>query len=65
MKNIALIFAGGRGTRMTMADRPKQFLEIRNKPILCYTVEHFENHSAIEGIIVVTTVDWLEYTKTI
>ena len=65
MKNIALIFAGGHGTRMTMADRPKQFLEIENKAILCYTVEHFEKHPLIDGIIVVITADWLEYTKNI
>ena len=63
--NIALIFAGGRGSRMTIADRPKQFLEINGKAILCYTVEHFEKHSSIDGIIVVTTADWLEYTKRI
>ena len=50
---------------MTMADRPKQFLEISEKPILCYTVEHFEKHPSIDGIIVVTTADWLEYTKQI
>lgn len=65
MKNIALIFAGGHGTRMTMADRPKQFLEIDNKAILCYTVEHFEKHALIDGIVVVTTGAWLDYTKNI
>lgn len=65
MKNIALIFAGGRGTRMTMADRPKQFLEINEKSILCYTIDHFEKHPLIDGIVVVTTADWLEYTKKI
>ena len=61
--NIALIFAGGRGSRMTIADRPKQFLEINGKAILCYTVEHFEEHSMVDGIVVVTTADWLEHTK--
>lgn len=65
MKNIALIFAGGRGTRMATGDRPKQFLEIDGKPILCYTVEQFECHSKIDGIVVVTTLDWLEFTKSI
>ncbi len=63
--NIACIFAGGKGTRMTMADKPKQFLEIDNKPILCHTIEHFEQSKSIDKIIVVSAVDWIEYTKEI
>lgn len=61
--NIALIFAGGKGTRMNITDRPKQFLEINQKSILCYTIEHFENNKNIDKIIVVTVADWLKYTK--
>lgn len=63
--NIAIIFAGGKGTRMSLADKPKQFLEINNKPILCYTIDHFENSNLIDAIIVVINKDWLEHTKTI
>lgn len=63
--NIACIFAGGKGTRMTIADRPKQFLEIDDKPILCHTIEHFEKSKSIDKIVVVSTIDWLEYTKEI
>lgn len=33
MMNIALLTAGGTGTRMHQ-DIPKQFLHVRNKPIL-------------------------------
>lgn len=63
MSNYALIFAGGKGTRMTMADRPKQFLEIENKAVICHTIDYFENCEQIDGIVVVTNVDWLDYTK--
>ena len=63
--NIAIIFAGGKGTRMSLADKPKQFLEIDNKPILCYTIDHFENCDLIDAVIVVINKDWLEHTKTI
>ena len=35
--NIAIIFAGGKGTRMG-AEIPKQFLEINGKPILVHTL---------------------------
>lgn len=65
MKNIAIIFAGGKGTRMTIADKPKQFLEVGGKAILCYTVEHFQKHADVDAIIVVAVADWLEYTKTL
>ena len=38
---IALILAGGSGTRMG-ATIPKQFIEVNRKPILAYTLEIFE-----------------------
>lgn len=37
--NIAVIFAGGVGSRMHSKDRPKQFLEMYNKPIIIHTLE--------------------------
>ena len=42
--NTALIFAGGTGTRMGSAGRPKQFLELHGKPIIIHTLEHFDRH---------------------
>ena len=41
--NIAVILAGGVGTRFG-ADKPKQFVEVFNKPILAYTIEIFQKH---------------------
>lgn len=43
--NIAVIFAGGVGSRMHSKERPKQFLEMYNKPIIIHTLEHFQNQS--------------------
>ena len=48
MKNVAVIFAGGVGQRMTNATKPKQFLEVNGKPILVYTLEKFQNHPQID-----------------
>ena len=59
--NIGVIFAGGVGSRMHSKDRPKQFLEIYNKPIIVHTIEHFENNSMIDSIVVVCVEDWIEY----
>ena len=56
--NYALIFAGGTGQRMNTKTRPKQFLELYGKPIILYTIEAFENHPAIDGIVVVCLEDW-------
>ena len=41
--NIAIIFAGGVGTRMNTKDRPKQFLMVHGKPIIVHTIENFKN----------------------
>lgn len=56
----ALIFAGGTGQRMNSRSKPKQFIEIHGKPILIYTLEHFEYHEEIDDIIVVCIEEWME-----
>lgn len=55
----ALIFAGGTGVRMNTHAKPKQFLELHNKPIIIYTLEHFEKHPDIDNIIVVCLEAWI------
>ena len=59
--NIGIIFAGGIGERMHSKDRPKQFLEIHNKPIIVHTIEHFENNELIDDVIVVCVEEWIDY----
>ena len=49
---VAVIFAGGVGSRMGKAAKPKQFLEIHGKPIIVHTLEHFQEHPEIESIAV-------------
>ena len=46
---------------MNTSSRPKQFLELHGKPILVYTIEQFENHPEIDGIILVVLAEWIEY----
>lgn len=50
--NIAIIIAGGIGSRMAK-DIPKQFITVKNKPILVYTLESFQRHPLIDAIEVV------------
>lgn len=59
----ALIFAGGTGKRMSSRSKPKQFLEMHGKPIIIYTLEHFEYHDRIDAIVVVCIENWIEELK--
>ncbi|MGM9779786.1 MAG: 2-C-methyl-D-erythritol 4-phosphate cytidylyltransferase [Prevotella sp.] len=61
--NIAVIFAGGSGIRMNTKSRPKQFLELNGKPILIYTIELFDNHPDIDGIVVVCLESWIPFLQ--
>ena len=42
---------------------PKQFLELHGKPIIIYTLEQFDNHPMVDGIVVVCLDGWLAYLK--
>lgn len=55
--NIALIIAGGSGTRMHQ-DIPKQFLTVNEKPVIVYTMEIFQRHADIDIIAVVCIKGW-------
>jgi 2-C-methyl-D-erythritol 4-phosphate cytidylyltransferase len=60
--NIALIIAGGIGTRMNQ-DLPKQFINVMDKPIIIYTLEAFQKHPDIDSIAVVCLEGWQEILK--
>ncbi|MCD8119012.1 MAG: 2-C-methyl-D-erythritol 4-phosphate cytidylyltransferase [Lachnospiraceae bacterium] len=57
--NVGLIIAGGVGARMQSVT-PKQFIMVRNKPILVYTLEAFQRNEAIDAIGVVCLSGWEE-----
>ena len=59
--NSALIFAGGVGSRMHTNGTPKQFLNVHGKPIIVYTIEHFQNHPDIDRIVVVCIETYINY----
>jgi len=60
--NIALILAGGSGKR-TEQDVPKQFMNVYDKPIIIYTLEAFQKHPDIDGIIVSCLEGWEEILR--
>lgn len=57
MANLALIIAGGCGSRMKQ-DIPKQFLTVYERPVIIYTLEAFEKHPEIDAIAVVCIEGW-------
>lgn len=61
--NIALIFAGGSGSRMNSRSRPKQFLKFYGKELIIYTLENFQNHPEIDAIAVVCIKEWIGYLE--
>lgn len=58
-----VILAGGSGSRMGNAEKPKQFMEIGQKPILIHTIEKFAVNPEFERIIVLTPRQWMGYTQ--
>lgn len=60
--NVALILAGGSGTR-TEQDIPKQFMNIYEKPLIIYTLENFQRHPDIDAILVVCLEGWHEVLR--
>ncbi len=60
---FSVILAGGVGNRMGHTDKPKQFLTIKDKPIIIHTIEKFLSQPEFEKIIVLCPNTWIEHTK--
>src|SRR5258707_12402642 len=50
--NVAIVVAGGKGTRLGR-NRPKQFLELDRIPVIIRTLRQFERCREIDEIIIV------------
>lgn len=62
MKNIAIILAAGKGKRMK-ADKNKQFLQIKGKPILYHTLNAFSLCNEIDEIVLVAAKEEIDYCE--
>lgn len=61
MKTAAVVLAAGKGSRMH-ADRPKQYLLLKEKPILYYSLKAFEG-SSIDEVVLVVGQGEIEYCQ--
>lgn len=57
--NIAIILAGGSGTRFG-ANMPKQFVEINGRYVIEYSIEAFEKNDNIDEIAIVCKSDFID-----
>lgn len=57
MKNIAVILAGGVGSRMG-SSMPKQFLPLAGRTVIEHSIETFNAHPSIDEVAVVIHPDW-------
>ena len=62
MSTYALILASGTGQR-TRQDIPKQFINVYDKPIIIYTLENFQRHPEVDGIVVVCLDGWQDILR--
>lgn len=60
---FGVVLAGGIGSRMGNVEKPKQFMEVGNKPIIIHTIEKFVVQPDFERIIVLSPKAWLNYTR--
>ncbi len=59
MGKFAIIVAGGEGTRM-QSEIPKQFLEVRGKPVLVHSIEKFLQYDPDISLILILPKDQYE-----
>ena len=57
MKNIAVVLAGGTGSRMGLPV-PKQFLLLHGRAVIEYPIDSFDRHEAIDEVAVVVHPDY-------
>lgn len=60
--NIALILAGGIGTRIG-GEIPKQYVEVAGKPVIGYCLDTFALHPSIDAIQIVADSSWHAYIE--
>ena len=61
-RNVAVVLAGGKGSRMG-TDIPKQFFEINGKTVLEYSVEAFDSNPSIDEVVIVSHKDYIDKVK--
>lgn len=60
---FGLILAGGIGSRMGNVEKPKQYLNIADKPIIIHTLEKFYINDEFDKLYVLCPEEWVNHTN--
>lgn len=60
---FGVVLAGGKGTRMGNVEKPKQFMNVGEKPIIIHTIEKFVVNTEFEKVIVLSPKQWIKHTQ--
>jgi 2-C-methyl-D-erythritol 4-phosphate cytidylyltransferase len=60
---FGVLLAGGIGSRMGNVEKPKQYLNIADKPIIIHTIEKFYINDKFEKLYVLCPEQWISHTK--
>lgn len=61
-KNVAIVLSAGQGKRMR-SSKAKQYLLIGGKPVVCYSLQAFQNSPLIDEIVLVTGEQDIPYCE--
>ena len=61
-KNYVLYMMAGIGSRFN-ADKPKQFVMVKGKPVFLHFLNAIERFSLVTGVIIVCQKDWINFTE--
>ena len=61
--NTAIVLAGGSGRRMN-SDIPKQYMMLKGKPVIYYSLKAFQDNLHIDDIILVTSDHYIAVSYT-
>jgi 2-C-methyl-D-erythritol 4-phosphate cytidylyltransferase len=62
MNVCVIIPAGGKGERFG-SDTPKQFIDLKGKPVIVHTIENFNDIEDIKSIVIAVHSEWFTFTK--
>ena len=60
---FGVLLAGGVGSRMGNIEKPKQYLNIADRPIIIHTIEKFYINEKFEKILVLCPEQWISHTR--
>lgn len=60
--NIAIILSGGVGSRMGL-NIPKQYMIVKEQPVLNYCLATFLKHDTIDALVIVVADEWIDFLK--